>query len=107
MRRSVAHVSLAFSLAAVSNGATSCCAWEQADQAPEPTVTQKPAAIDGHASAVDFQGMLSRRTASGALLPERRQKTRVADTSVAGWKHSSKADSLWDFSRAVASVHGC
>jgi hypothetical protein len=95
---------LVFTLAAVSVGASGC-GGEQATQTTEPSVAEKLATIDGNASATAFESTVSCLTASGAAGTE--TEIKVADTLVASWEQSSKADSLWEFSRALASLYGC
>jgi hypothetical protein len=75
----------------------------------QPTQDESPAemlsAVDGTASADDFQQMLDCLTATGA--PGTETEEAVGDTMVASWDASSKQDTLYDFSAALASVYGC
>jgi hypothetical protein len=85
-------------------GASSCD--EEATQADnEPTIAEKLSAIDGYASASEFQGKLDCLVATGS--PGTETEETVADTLVAAWNASSKSDSLWDFTQAAASVYNC
>ena len=102
-RASIAALAAA---AVVGLGATGCASeGTSQSSAPPPSNAEKLSVIDGSASAEDFQQMLDCLTASGAPGTETEQE--VADTMVASWQQSSKQDSLYDFSQALASLYNC
>lgn len=91
--------------AALGVGASSCGTEDTAGPTGEPSVAEKLSVVDGAASVGQFQGLLDCLTASGGPGTETEEK--VGDTLVAAWQESSGIDTLWDFSKATASLYGC
>lgn len=91
---------------AIAAGAAGCGTQTSSERTSlPPSTAEKLSVIDGNASSADFQALLDCVTATGA--PGTGTELQVADALVASWQKSSKQDSLYGFSKAVASVYGC
>ena len=109
MRIRKGRLVLSMAVAAILMGGSGCdgeaTPSSQQFAASQSTPADQLAAIDGSASASDFQGVLDCLVASGS--PGTKTEQQIADTTLASWNASSQRDSLWAFTKALGSVYGC